>query len=249
MQPAARAGRRRGLGPRGVLDRVERPVAFQPGEDCVVKDRVERGAVGPHPGPDGRPPPPGAVRLLAAGRVDVHAADDVAGADVNSAVLEAQPAVVLTQFEISVAAARQAMQTGREIGALTVCNASPALDLPMLDGVDIDVLVVNRNEAKIMSGRKQLSEAAERMAQRTGGTVIVTLGGRSAGRSTSCNHDQHPCSRCTSRARHDRRGRCVRRRASRRTRRRPIGAPSHRSCATRGFVDGRRAGHSRPAQR
>jgi hypothetical protein len=41
-------------GPRGVLDGVERPVAFQPCADRVVKDRVERGAVGAHLGPDGR---------------------------------------------------------------------------------------------------------------------------------------------------------------------------------------------------
>ena len=53
-----------------------------------MEDRVERGAVGTHPGPDGRVPPPGAARLLAAGRVDVHAADDVAGAGAEHGVGE-----------------------------------------------------------------------------------------------------------------------------------------------------------------
>src|SRR6185437_2680070 len=49
---------------------------------------VERGAVGAHPGPDGRAPARGAVRLLAAGRVDVHAADDVAGTGAEHGVGE-----------------------------------------------------------------------------------------------------------------------------------------------------------------
>src|SRR5580693_5835853 len=77
-----------GSGPGGVLDGVERPVAFQPREDRVVQGRVERGAVGTHPGPDGRGPSPGAARLLAAGRVYVDAADDVAGAGAEHGVGE-----------------------------------------------------------------------------------------------------------------------------------------------------------------
>jgi hypothetical protein len=68
-----------GSGPRSVLDRVERPVAFQPREDRVVEDRVERGAVRTHPGRYGGFPPPMSLGLLAAERVNVHAADDVAG--------------------------------------------------------------------------------------------------------------------------------------------------------------------------
>jgi ribosomal protein S18 acetylase RimI-like enzyme len=55
-----------------------------------VQDRVERGAVGAYPGLDGNVPPTlGAVaRLMAAGRVDVHAADDVPGAGAEHGIGE-----------------------------------------------------------------------------------------------------------------------------------------------------------------
>src|ERR1700719_3926084 len=43
-----------------------------------MEDRVERGAVRAHPGRYGRVPPLVSLGLLAPGRVDVHAADDVA---------------------------------------------------------------------------------------------------------------------------------------------------------------------------
>src|SRR5580704_12279782 len=62
-------------GPGSVLDRIKWPVAFHPREDGVVQDRVERGAVRAYPGSNGRVPVLGAAaRLMAAGRVDVHAA-------------------------------------------------------------------------------------------------------------------------------------------------------------------------------
>ena len=55
-----------------------------------MQDRVERGAVGAHPGLDGRVPPDlgAAAVLMAAGRVDVHAADDVPGAGAEDGVGE-----------------------------------------------------------------------------------------------------------------------------------------------------------------
>src|SRR5580693_1977899 len=77
-----------GSGPRRVLDRIKRPVAFHPGEDRVVQDRIERGAVGAYPGSDGSVPPALAARLMAAGRVDVHAADNVPGAGAKHRVGE-----------------------------------------------------------------------------------------------------------------------------------------------------------------
>ena len=62
--------------------RAERPVAFQPRADRVVKHRVELRTVRAYPGTDGRimVTRAGAARALAARRVDVHAADDLAGA-------------------------------------------------------------------------------------------------------------------------------------------------------------------------
>src|SRR5271165_4996267 len=79
----------RSSGPRSVLDRIKWPVAFHPREDRVVEDRVERGDVGAYPGLDGRvPSAPGAPRLMAAGRVDIHAADNVPGAGAEHRVSE-----------------------------------------------------------------------------------------------------------------------------------------------------------------
>src|SRR5258707_6832861 len=65
-----------------VLDRVERPVAFQPCADRVAKHWVELRTVRAHPGTDGRImfTRAGAALAFAARRVDVHAADDFAGA-------------------------------------------------------------------------------------------------------------------------------------------------------------------------
>jgi hypothetical protein len=59
-------------GPSGVLERIEGPVAFQPGQDRVIHGIVEFGSVGTHSRADGRPPPARA----ALGRIDVDAADD-----------------------------------------------------------------------------------------------------------------------------------------------------------------------------
>jgi len=65
--------------------RSQRPVAFQPREDRVVDGRVERGVVGAHPGFDGRVQAAFTVAWsLAAGRVDIDAAEDVAGADADA---------------------------------------------------------------------------------------------------------------------------------------------------------------------
>src|SRR6266487_4553289 len=73
-----------------VLDRVERPVAFQPCADRVVKHRVELRAVRAHPGTDGgiMVARAGAARAFAARRVDVHAADDFAGTGAEHGVGE-----------------------------------------------------------------------------------------------------------------------------------------------------------------
>src|SRR6185437_8289792 len=85
-----RPGRWHGSGPRSVLDRVEWPGAFQPCQHRVVQDRVERGAVGAHPGSDRRVrwALGAAARPLAVGRVDVNAADDVAGVGAEHGVGE-----------------------------------------------------------------------------------------------------------------------------------------------------------------
>src|SRR5260221_11706838 len=64
-----------------VPDRVERPVAFQPCADRVVKHWVELRTVRAHPGTDGYVmfTPAGAALAFAARRGHVHAADDFPG--------------------------------------------------------------------------------------------------------------------------------------------------------------------------
>lgn len=89
-----------------VLDRAERPVAFQPCENDLVKDGVERGAVRADPGMDhGVPPGLGAARAISAGRVDVDTADNVATAGAEhgvgkAAALGEVPCVALEVAEV-----------------------------------------------------------------------------------------------------------------------------------------------------
>src|ERR1035441_9144715 len=88
-----------------VLERVERPVAFQPCADRVVKHWVELRTVSAHPGTDGRImfTCAGAALAFAARRVDVHAADDFAGAGAEHCVGEpaALGEVLRVAFEVT----------------------------------------------------------------------------------------------------------------------------------------------------
>src|SRR5690242_21197544 len=99
----------RALSPRSrawrVLDRAERPVAIQPRADGVVEHRVERRLVRAHPGVDDRIPPGGdeALSLLAARRVDVDAADDLAGGGAEHRVGEPAPFGEVTRVALEVA--------------------------------------------------------------------------------------------------------------------------------------------------
>src|SRR5258707_15799668 len=73
-----------------VPDRVERPVAFQPCADRVVKHWVELRTVRAHPGTDGYVmfTPAGAALAFAARRGHVHAAHDFAGGGAEHGVGE-----------------------------------------------------------------------------------------------------------------------------------------------------------------
>src|ERR1700733_8048742 len=97
-------GRGTRSGPWRVLDRAERPVVFQPFPDPLVKHRVEFRTVRAHPGTDGRAlfTRARAALAFAARRVDVHAADDVAGAGAEHGVGEpaALGEVLRVAFEV-----------------------------------------------------------------------------------------------------------------------------------------------------
>src|SRR4249920_90513 len=76
--------------PRRVLDRAERPVAFQPCADRAVKHWVELRTVRAYPGTNSRImfTCAGAALAFAARRVDIHAADDLAAAGAEHGVGE-----------------------------------------------------------------------------------------------------------------------------------------------------------------
>src|SRR5271166_1171728 len=88
-----------------VLDRAERPVAVQPGADCVVEHRVKRRMVRAYPGTDGRMPSARLrmVRALVARRVDIDAADDLAGCGAEHGVGESAACdeVLCVAFEVA----------------------------------------------------------------------------------------------------------------------------------------------------
>lgn len=114
---------------------------------------------------------------------------------VDEAVRKARPVVVLTQCEIGVDAAAQAVSSGRAVGARTICNVSPAVDLAALGGANVDVLIVNRSEAEQLTGRAEPDSAAGALASQTGGTAIVTIGAGGAVVSSAGHTRQLPAAR------------------------------------------------------
>lgn len=106
--------------------------------------------------------------------VVVPGANGWIGAATVRRVLAALPAprVVLAQAEIPVEAVRAAMSAGRERGALTVLNASPAEGLPLEVLRHVDVVVVNEHEASILTGRPTRTPAESHAAAQE----LVALG-------------------------------------------------------------------------
>jgi ribokinase len=116
---------------------------------------------------------PGANELLTA--------DDVSGC---SAAFQSTSAV-LTQLEIPVAAAEEALRRGRERGAITILNPAPVRPLPSSILQLIDVLTPNQVEAKVLTGRSPDAaiepELLARELIRSGvKQVVMTLGERGA---------------------------------------------------------------------
>src|SRR5260221_1323566 len=88
-----------------VPDRVERPVAFQPCADRVVKHWVELRTVRAHPGTDGYVmfTPAGAALAFAARRVHVHAPDDFPGVGAEHGVGETSALAAVLRLPVQVA--------------------------------------------------------------------------------------------------------------------------------------------------
>lgn len=75
-------------------------------------------------------------------------------------------AVVLTQLEIPVKAAEEALRHGRSHGAITILNPAPVRPLPQSVFHLVDVLTPNQTEAKVLTGRDpQAPVAPEEVAR------------------------------------------------------------------------------------
>jgi len=97
--------------------------------------------------------------------------------------------VLLCQLEVPLAVVAAAAGSASEEGALVVLNAAPADPsvLPVLD--DVDVLVVNEHEARLLSGSDDPVAAAASLADRFDLTCVVTLGAQGA---RSCRPGEEP---------------------------------------------------------
>jgi ribokinase len=105
------------------------------------------------------------------------AASDVAGA----AEVFQSSAAVLTQLEVPVAAAEEAMAQGRAQGAVTILNPAPVRPLPASVLQLVDIITPNETEARVLSGKVSGAhldaEAVARDLVRSGvRQVVMTLG-------------------------------------------------------------------------
>jgi ribokinase len=94
-------------------------------------------------------------------------------------------AVVLTQLEIPVEAAGEAMRRGKKEGAITILNPAPVRPLTTAILQNVDILTPNESEAKVLAGYDPKAEvAAEQVARELLSmgvkSVVMTLGERGA---------------------------------------------------------------------
>jgi ribokinase len=128
-------------------------------------------------------PKPSGLALITVDASGENAIAVVAGANMSvaapnpdqSAVI-ASAAVVMAQLEIPIAAVSAVART-RAPGALFVLNAAPARKLPDDLCREIDMLVVNEQEAIDIAGTDNLHDAVQLLLARVP-KVLVTLGSR-----------------------------------------------------------------------
>jgi ribokinase len=94
-------------------------------------------------------------------------------------------AVVLTQLEIPVVAAKAAMARGRARDAVTILNPAPVRPLPGSILQLVDILTPNQSEARVLAGRDpdetlDPEEIARDLIRRGVKQVVMTLGERGA---------------------------------------------------------------------
>ncbi len=91
--------------------------------------------------------------------------------------------VLLMQLEIPLAAVTAAAKIARSAGKPVILNAAPARALPTELLENVDVLIVNRNEAATLTGQEPGIEPGRlslRLGELSPATVILTLGAQGA---------------------------------------------------------------------
>ncbi|MEI9412747.1 ribokinase [Mesorhizobium salmacidum] len=84
--------------------------------------------------------------------------------------------ILVMQGNLRGAATNACLRAARENGARTVLNASPIDAAALPDFGLAEVLVVNQNEATALSCRGDMAAAADSLAAKGAGTVVITLG-------------------------------------------------------------------------
>lgn len=105
--------------------------------------------------------------------------DAVSEEDVRAArALFSSQAVVVAQLEIPLKAVEAAAELAFENGAIFLLNPAPARKLPASLLKKVGVLVPNENEAELLTGKSDPSEAARVLLSRGVGRVAITLGAK-----------------------------------------------------------------------
>lgn len=126
--------------------------------------------------------PSGENRIaIAPGALDELDADRVNGFREHIAAAD----VLVVSMEIPESAVVQALRLGRALGTTTLLNPAPARPIPDDIWTSIDVLTPNESEAPVLLGLpadhgRSEHELVAALHARTGGTIILTRGGRGA---------------------------------------------------------------------
>ena len=131
--------------------------------------------------------------VLDTGANEQLTADDVAHCD---APLRSS-AVVLTQLEIPVEAAKAALARGRACGAITILNPAPVRPLSKDVLGLVDVLTPNEGEARVLTGRNPgdamaPQEVGRELVRAGVKRVVITLGEEGALLVTQSGHQHFP---------------------------------------------------------
>ena len=93
--------------------------------------------------------------------------------------------ILMTQLEIPLETACEALRLGKAQGALTILNPAPAQSVERHHLADVDILTPNASEARILLGLPPDDpspplELAQRLLEMGAGKVVVTLGDEGA---------------------------------------------------------------------